>query len=439
MNAEVNVLNLLESHGDAVAYRDATTQVSYRELARRVRQQAANLSRRGVTPGMRIAFAPANDLETLIWFWSLFEANAIACPLSRRFPSEVREATCDRLHATWWGPSDAAPQLRRRNEAEEESAGTILLSSGSTGVPKAIVHALPAHFASARASETMIPLDAHSRWLWALPPNHVSGLSILIRCANAGATVTQASETRNARTFQELGVTHLSLVPTQLRRLLQDEFPTPSLQRVLLGGSAMPRGLLREAIDRGVSLHVSYGMTEFASQIATSDVLHDEEAVAATILPHCDVRIGDAGEIMIRGDALCRGYATPSGVVPVVDHDGWFRTGDRGKLTDGQLQVLGRLDNMFISGGENIYPEAIEAALMSREEIELAVVVPRHDTEFGARPVAFVRSSHWDETAWRENLGARLQSFEVPVAFLPLEDVPGELKPSRAYLQEKLN
>jgi O-succinylbenzoic acid--CoA ligase len=231
-------------------------------------------------------------------------------------------------------------------------------------------------------------------------------------------------------------VTHLSVVTTQLRRLLEDaSFPSVHLKWVLLGGSTVDATLVTEARSRGVKVLTTYGLTETASQVTTS-TFKDDPAKSGRILPGRELKISPSGEILVRGETLCLGYYDAGALESVVDDEGWFHTKDLGSVDDdGQLSVKGRIDNMFVSGGENIHPESIERAMLSTFDILQVVVVPKKDDAFGARPVAFVNGILPPE--WQSKLRLKLQGYEIPVAILewPAEG-DGEIKPNRKRLQE---
>ena len=155
---------------------------------------------------------------------------------------------------------------------------------------------------------------------------------------------------------------------------------------MLLGGSSVDPKLVTAARERGVRVLTTYGLTETASQVATSSVEGDPSG-SGKVLFGRELKIEESGEILVRGKTMCLGYYRDGQICSVVNDEGWFPTRDLGKLDgSGQLFVRGRIDNMFISGGENIYPETIERAMKEAFDVEQAVVIPKPDPEYGARP-----------------------------------------------------
>jgi O-succinylbenzoic acid--CoA ligase len=164
-----------------------------------------------------------------------------------------------------------------------------------------------------------------------------------------------------------------------------------------------------------------------------------------SVLKYRQIKIKDGGEILVKGETLFKGYVSGDLLMQPFDKDGWFATGDLGELSvEGYLRVIGRKDNMFISGGENIHPEEIESILCQHPLIEDAVVVPVEDREFGERPLAFVKFKPGQLLNGRqltEHLSQFLPKFKIPKQFLSWQEDPAypAVKPSRRYFQSLAN
>jgi O-succinylbenzoic acid--CoA ligase len=413
------------------------------DLAVRV---ARNLRRAGVEPGARVALQLGNSWQAPVVLYGCWRAGAVACPLDVRLP---RAALSERIrlvaasHCVVAGDAPepdgavclAADDLLAEGDGKGAShrppedpgaLATILFTSGSSGRPKAVAHALAAHRWSALGANANAPLTPGDRWLLALPLCHVGGLGILFRCAQAGATVAIPRPGESiGDAVARLGITHVSLVPTQLHRLLDGNDPTGSLARLkvmLLGGGPASPALIAEALRRGWPVRTSYGLTEMASQVCAmpAGASASKLGTSGRLLAHRELRIAGDGEILVRGPTLFRGYLEGAALDLPTDAEGWFATGDLGALDDdGYLTVSGRRDRLFISGGENIQPEEIESRLAALPGVAEAVVVPRPDAEFGARPVAFLRWScaPLPEAELRDRLGHDLPRFKIPVRF----------------------
>lgn len=321
---------------------------------------------------------------------------------------------------------------------EEQTPVSLILTSGSSGQPKLAQHAWANHLYSALGSATNIPLKADDAWLLSLPLYHVGGLAIVVRTLLAGARLCLPGPQQSLeQALHHLKPSHLSLVPTQLYRLLQNSANLEVLRAcraILLGGSALPADLLSQAHALGLAVHSSYGATEMASQITTTPPGAELELLqtAGFVLPHRELCLNAEGEILVRGHTLFMGYRTPEGLSRPLTSEGWFATRDRARWTSqGALQVLGRLDHLFISGGENIQPEEIEAAILRFPGLVQVLVVPYAHAEYGQRPLAFVAGQNWHAADLKRHLRQVLPAFKVPDYFLPWPARQVGLKPSR--------
>jgi o-succinylbenzoate---CoA ligase len=333
-----------------------------------------------------------------------------------------------------------------RAHGSDASAKIAILTSGSTGTPKASVLSQGNLCANAAASNDNIPVAPGDRWLLSLPLHHVAGLGILFRCLLGGGTVVIPDKASGIlAAIREHGITHVSLVATQLFRLMESPEATEALRglnTILLGGSAIPDALVRRAMALGLPVRRSYGLSEMATQVTTTRAVDPPEALFTSGRPLDPdaITLADDGEILVRGPCLFRGYLVDGRQESPATTDGWFATGDLGEWDAyGNLVVLGRKDNMFVSGGENIQPEEIERQLQAIDGVLEAVVVPVDDAEFGARPVAFVRTEgELDAEALLAALAVRLPRFKLPKAVLPWPKTGPDagMKVSRAELAE---
>jgi len=237
---------------------------------------------------------------------------------------------------------------------------------------------------------------------------------------------------------------HMSMVGTQLQRLLRHR---PSSNgnagaRILLGGGPVSADLLEEAMGSGLRVCMSYGLTEMTSQVTTvpPDAPPSKRLTSGRLLSHRDLRVAGDGELLVRGDTRFLGYVDGASIEEPFDKDGWFATGDLGTLDEeGYLSVIGRKDNMFVSGGENIHPEEIEAALCGVPGVNEALVVPVEDEEFGRRPVAFVKldKTRGDLDSIEQAVVDALPRFKIPDVVLPWpENGEGELEPDRKWFAD---
>lgn len=456
------------SRRDTVALREADKTLTYHQLEQDIQAYAQELRRRGVHRCRRVAVAAKPATGFVVAYFALLRLGCVSCLVSTRKPVRAAVEDYARLKCRYiLVPSDhrgryhgitAIKWPSRMSEAQAEARvakyaadapANVMFTSGSSGNPKAVVHSVGNHHFSAMGSNVNIRLKPGDGWLLSLPVYHVAGLSIIWRCVEAGATVViPGPGERLVQAVRCAHVSHISCVPLQLTELMDDANVMLRLSRlkaILLGGSAIPSGLVRKACRAGLPVYVSYGLTEMSSQVATTRKMRSAgDLQCARILPYRQVRVGSDAEIRVKGETLCLGFWKSGRLQPATGADGWYRTGDRGRLTRGGcLQVLGRKDNMIISGGENIYPEEIERILLDFDEIIAAVVVPVPSDRYGQRPVAVVAFQDGRGLSARElgrRLQRRLEKFKVPDTFYrwPLTKPGGEMKADRKMLARRI-
>ena len=266
------------------------------------------------------------------------------------------------------------------------SAATVVFTSGTTGDSKG-VRLTRANWESAvKASQQHLGNGADDVWVLAMPLHRVGGMAIVLRSAFSGGRVRMLSrfDATEFAAALRTGVTFASVVPTMLHRLLEiDRGPYRGVRAVLVGGGPIPDRLLERAVEAGLPVLPSYGMTETCGQVATLRPGAPVERKTHR-LPGVELRIEPDRRIAVRGPMVSPGYLGE----PDRDPDSWFVTGDLGSLDlDGSLRVLGRADRVIVSGGVNIDPEVIEASLAGINGVEEVMVFgcPQRRVGHGSR------------------------------------------------------
>lgn len=339
---------------EAHALRLNERRLSWRELCAQIDVLAAGLHAQGVRDGDGVLLRADNQPDVLLAWLALLQCGARVLPLNPQLPGPLLAEllpTLDLRHALVLNGGDLPVTLNpltlypvngeRAADWREDRMASMTLTSGSTGLPKAAVHAFRAHIASAEGVLALIPFAPQDDWLLSLPLFHVSGQGILWRWLVAGAGLTVRDKQPLALALR--GCTHASLVPTQLWRLLSGDDEV-SLKAVLLGGAAIPVALTEQARRRGIRCWCGYGLTEFASTVCAKEA--DGLADVGLPLPGRELRIVD-GEVWLRSDSMAAGYWRGGQTIPLTNADGWFATRDRGRLDNGRLTILGRMDNLF--------------------------------------------------------------------------------------------
>ena len=296
-----------------------------------------------------------------------WDAGHAVAPLDQRLGGPARERSLQVLRPARVVTRDGT-EHREDAAPVDDGDALVVATSASTGEPKGVVLTHKAVAASAKATSARLGADpATHRWLACLPLSHIGGLSVVTRSLLTGTPLTVLDGFDATEVSAAAGPNVLvSLVPTALARVRADHF-----YRVLLGGSAPPGRLAPNVV-------VTYGMTETGS-----GVVYD-----GSPLDGVEMSTSSSGEVMLRCPMLLRAYR--DGTVPL-DEAGWFATGDAGVIDgEGKLHIKGRLSDMIITGGENVWPAAVERILRQHPGVADVAVSSKPDPEWGERIVACV-------------------------------------------------
>lgn len=440
---------------------EALQGVTYAELLVAVDAAAARLWAAGARPGEPVGLQLPPGAPYVVALHALLRIGAIAVPLDPRLPEAERDRRLGREalgsggpaagaadrpgpapdallvdEAAWNALPDGASDVLLRDEHDLDAVAIVVHTSGTSGAAKPIPLTYGNWLWSAIGSAAQLDCPPGERWLCALPLNHVGGLSVLLRSAIAGTTAVIHEGWDTDRVLASLTgrlpeegppPTVISVVPTTLRRLLDAGLrrePGMALRWVLLGGAAIPAGMLEEAAAAGIPVAPTYGMSEATSQIATlgpplfcTTVAIDTSRDAGTPAiddgsdPAADPTTtpGVVGEVLVQGPTVSRAVLAP---------DGWLHTGDLGVLDDrGHLTIAGRTSDTIITGGENVLPLEVERVLEADPAVGEAAVFGRPDREWGERVCAFVVAAPGatvDVAALRAAASAALLRHQVP-------------------------
>lgn len=300
------------------------------------------------------------------------------CPVPPGLPRAAREALLTALRpAAIEDESDVSPL----SGSVPTDAALLIATSGSTGTPKIVELGADALKASAHATLDRVGSPG-ARWLCCLPTSHIAGIQVLVRALLAGTEpIIHPAFDRDA--VAGAGNVHVSLVPTQLQRLVEAGADLSAYASILLGGAAAPPELLMRAREGGARLFTTYGMSE-----TSGGCVYDGLPLAGV-----GVSLTADGRIRLTGPMLFSGYRlAPAATAAAFDGD-WFVTGDLGELTDGRLRVRGRVDDVINTGGEKVVAGEVAAVLGRHPAVREVVVVGRDDPEWGQRVTAVVVAS----------------------------------------------
>jgi o-succinylbenzoate---CoA ligase len=393
-------------------------EVTYAELEAEAIWVARRLAAHGVRRGSTAALTMHPRREQVVLAHALMKVGAALLPLSPRLTEAERARIVD-LVQPMVDLDD--PGLLTQTEADLPLLGehdtddicAYVLSSGSTGTPKPIGLTYGNFLWSAMGGAFNIGVDPADRWLCCVPLSHIAGLSIVVRSAIYGTTavVHDGFDTdRVARSLAEEPISVVSLVTTMLTRLLDEGADLSGPRAILVGGGPVPEAVLAEALDRGATVVQTYGLTETCSQVTTLAPEDAQRKVGSAGRPllTSHVRIRD-DEILIQGPTVAPGHA---------DESGWLHTGDLGYIDEeGFLYVRDRIDDMIVTGGENVVPSEVEEVLLSHPAVTDAAVVGRDDPEWQQAVTAVVVLASDAEVTpdeLRHHCAETLAGYKVP-------------------------
>jgi len=311
----------------------------------------------------------------------------------------------------------------------EDRLAAVVFTSGTSGSPKGVCLSLSGLLAAAQASAENLKWQENDRWLLNLPLSHIGGISVLTRCllAQKPCVLANPEQYRDPRALLDWiaasQTTLLSWVPTQLaRRLREPDLALPATVRaILIGGAPLAAHLEHAAAERGWPILPTYGLTEAASQVATRTLgVAAPQGSVGKALGHLELRT-TSGVIELRGGCMFVGYwgETPR------NPDAWFRTADLGSLdSEGYLYVLGRADDMLISGGENVHPAEVEAVIGAFPGVETVCVFGFPDPELGEALACAVTPANQDFAKLCEYISTSLAGFKRPRWIAPVDEIP---------------
>jgi O-succinylbenzoic acid--CoA ligase len=292
---------------------------------------------------------------------TLWDEGSCAFALDHRLPPEARDAVLARVRPTeLWDEQGRRPLAGGEDAADGDAV--VLATSGTTSTPQGVVLTHDALAHAAVVTSAVVGADPSTdRWLCCSPLSHAAGLGVVNRALRTGAPL-EVHERFDADAVLASDATLTALVPTVLSRIDPGRF-----RCIVLGGMAMPA-------HRPPNTVATYGLTE-----TMGGIVYDGRP-----LPGVEVRLGDGDVVELRSPTNLRCYRTEEGEVTAVDADGWFRTGDLGRLSDdGVLTVLGRADDVIVTGGEKVFPDPVEDLLRGVPGVTGAAVVGRPDPEWG--------------------------------------------------------
>jgi o-succinylbenzoate---CoA ligase len=394
------------------------SEVTYAELEAEATWVARRLAAHGVRRGSTAALTMHPRREQVVLLHALLKLGATVLPLAPQMTASehaaiiaAEEADADLVEPGELTQTEA--DLPLLGEHDMDDVHCRILTGGSSGAPRAIGLTYGNHLWSAVGSAFNIGVQPDDSWLCCLPLSHISGLSIVMRSVIYGTAVLLHDgfdPERVAEAFERRQASVASLVSTMLVRLLEAEADLSAPRAILVGGGPVPEDALEEAAGRGASVVQTYGLTEACSQVTTLGPADAKRKIGSAGRPllTTHLRIKDA-EILVQGPTVAPGCADP---------DGWLHTGDLGRIDEeGFLYVEDRIDDVIVTGGENVVPAEVEQVLLRHPQVADAAVVGRDDPEWQQAVTAVVvlqDNAELPTEELRRHCAEELAGYKVP-------------------------
>ncbi len=428
--------------------------LTYRDLDERATAMAGRLREYDAAAGDTVTLCATPGPETVTALFGLWRAACVAVPLHERLTraevEHARQTVMPTLHLDnqtlhCLSQSNPTIQLRPARPLPHRLGSfpdvvAFILTSGTSGAPRALGFARSAFAASASAVASRLDLTAGDRWGLCLSLGHIGGLSLVVRAVKTGASVRlwpSFDATAVARAVLDGQVTHLAVVPVMLGRILSrlaGERVPSTLRCVLVGGAAASRALLDEAWAAGLPVATTWGMTETASQVATAPprLARRHPGTAGRPLSGLEVRASPPapGTLKVRGPTLASAVIRGPGARPEplrTDQDGWFATPDLGRIdADRLVWIEGRADAIIVSGGLNVSPSEVERVIEALPGVREAVVFGLPDEEWGEVVAAVVEGDPAvvDAEAVDRHCRTRLARGRCPSRIVVVDSLP---------------
>lgn len=456
----LNKRTQLSPNKTALYYQDQY--YTFQQIQQLVKHRAQKLANLSIQPQDHVGLFGHNSLDTYLNILALQQLNAtiVFCNI-RLAPTELVQQLQDAQvkfclsdQNDWQLPTNQiqiitpnsltklTPQPYPTLNIKNEDVASLMYTSGTTGQPKGVLQTYGNHWASAMNTLLNFQITDSDCWLCVVPLFHISGFSILLRSLIYGIPLYLADKfdaTSDNQLLCQQPITIMSVVPTMLQELLQVKTTAYNahFRLMFLGGAPIDQTTLQICQDQHIPVVQSYGMTETCSNVVALNPPDAKRKLGSCgqALFSNQIRIAKNGEIQLQSPALTPGYWQKSELFQQkLTADGWFKTGDVGYLDAEQfLFVQGRIDDMFVSGGENIFPAEIENLYQQLPQIHNICVTHQSDSHWGSVPVAYVELNQPITSAQLIAYGRQyLAHYKVPVEFRQVQALPktgsGKLK-----------
>lgn len=395
--------------------------ISSQTVGAEVARRAHALLKQGATAPLLI---PARrSLDSIYWIYAAWSVGRIFLPVAEDLSAVELSQLKEQLGTFSELPAIGADTTHDYSQIPEIALAAIVMSSGTTAAPKLIAFTRKNFLASARGHALQHDLASKDTWLASLPFHTIGGLSVLLRALVLGQSIafSEKNDVNCLREWLEGGrIQGISLVPSQLKKMLELVpvcQPHPSVRTILIGGASLDSSFKKNAIERAWPIVTSYGMTEACAQVWSRK----------KVMPGMELTLADDGEVLVRGENLAAGFWRSGQLVSFpLTKDGFFQTNDMGGWDEsGALQIYARKSEIIISGGVNVSPQEVEAAISRFPGIADVCVVGLSDPSWGEKVVAaIVEEENVDIAKLDDFLREQLSPPKRPKEIKKFQDLP---------------
>lgn len=434
---------------DLVAVRTFSQILSYKELFNSAQKFSSKLFLLKNSKSNYIPILSQNNVEFVVTTLALWNTGLVPVPINTRWTEKEIESAIIKngfeyiiYEKTFY---DKLKNLRIRkicfdevlsypaNESGEinNDEAVVIFTSGSTGEPKGVVHTFNSIANSIINAAEILDQNISDRWLASLPFYHIGGFQIICRALSNGCEIIipDNPDTESLKKFiEEFNPTHISLVSTQLQRLIDiNTRISNSLKVTLIGGGFSEDNLLIKANESGWKAVRVYGSSETASFVTAASVkeIKNHPSTVGKPIKNVEVKISDENEILISSNSLFKCYLNNSEETKKKLVNGFYHSADLGKIKDGYLFLDVRRSDLIITGGENVNPHEVEQALLRISGVEEACVFALDDKQWSQKVcAAIVTSKRISENQIKEILKEELATFKIPKEIFFIDNLP---------------
>lgn len=435
---------------DLLSIRNNDRSFTYKELFNLSEKLSGAFDLKVISQQKYIPVLSSNSPEFIIITIALWNLGLTPVPLNTRWIESEISSVLNKykidilIYADKFVDKLSSLQIRKISfkelfEAESNSVvmkdndeAVVIFTSGSSAQPKGVIHTFDSLSNSIMNGSKVLNQKAGDRWLASLPFYHIGGFQIICRALSTGCEIIIPDELKIQSIISSIikfKPTHLSLVPTQLKQLLEESVPAPDeLKICLVGGGFSEDSLIIDAADKGWKPVRVYGSTETASFVAAADVetIKKKSGTSGKAVENVKIKISSEDEILISTSSLFKAYLNDYNATNEKLKNNFYYSGDLGKLDEAEyLFIEARRTDLIVSGGENVNPFEVETALLKIESISEACVFPMQDEKWGQIvAAAIVVKKNTDEELIKSELKKKLAAFKIPKKFFFADELP---------------